>query len=261
MADQYQSISEGQYSQVDTDSAEVDQYTIGSTYFFAPRNTLGPLDQFEYINKASNLFGAYSRAEVDYKNYYWFDEPSGTTDTSVVGGEYFASNNVVIGAAIQDAGETEVYHASVGYLFSPNFLLTLESATPQNEDTGFSIDARYNHQLNGTDYIGFDFSVDDNLDTRTLSSKYFKDLGGETYLVARASYVSDDDRNDDFWSIGGDYYFSKMTSIGFDYDESERYTFGLSHFFTRNIAAKLAYSSTNDDYDLDQYQIGVTVQL
>lgn len=248
-AEEYTSISEASYTNTEYTSFETDRFDIGTTYFFAPKETMGPLKEFEYINKTTNIFAGYS--------YLDFDEED--RDLLSVGGEYFAANGFVVGGSVSDFDGSNLYTASVGYLFSPNFLLSLEGVKPEDEDTEYFVNARYNHQLGGNDYIGFNFFTDDDFDSRTLSSKLFKALGGETWITASASYTANDDF-DDFWDLGAEYYFSKATSIFAGYDKEETVELGVSHFFNRNIAGKMAYT-TNSDTDVDTFQLGVTVQL
>ncbi|MCX2782860.1 putative porin [Microbulbifer thermotolerans] len=248
-AEEYTSISEANYSEAEKSFGDVDQFDIGTTYYFAPKETLGPLKEFEYINKTSNLFAGYSYFEYDGD-----DE-----DTLAVGGEYFASNGFVVGGSAADFGDNDLYTASVGYLFSPNFLLSLESVKWEDRDADYFVNASYNHQLSGNDYIGFSFSTDDNFDSRTLSSKFFKELGGETWFTANASYTANDDF-EDIWLVGTEYYFSKATSIFANYNKEETLGLGVSHFFNRNIAGNIAYT-TNSDTDVDTFLLGVTVQL
>ena len=76
-ADSYQSISHLGY--MDTDGN--DTVSVDSTYYFAPKKTMGPYDQFEYINKTTNVFGSYS------------DDDFG--DVTNIGGEYFVQDFVI----------------------------------------------------------------------------------------------------------------------------------------------------------------------
>ncbi|QFT56989.1 putative porin [Microbulbifer sp. THAF38] len=246
-AEEYNSFTKSKYTNLENDA---DRFTIGSQYFFSGKETLGPLKEFEYINKVSNIYGDFSH----------YNEGSEDSDIFTVGGEYFASNGIVLGAQLADWGEENIDTLSIGYLFTPNFLVSLEHED-NDSDNELSVNARYNHQLNATDYIGFDFSVDEEFDTRSLSSKYFTHLGGEQYLTAELAYVSYDE-GDDYWKLGTEYFFTQRTSVGFTLDENEEFKLGMNHFFNRNFAVEAAYiSNTDSDDDYDTYQIGMTVQL
>ncbi|MGL6160958.1 putative porin [Microbulbifer sp.] len=252
-AESYQSISEAKYINTETDtpfgSVDTDQVNIDTTYYFSPLETRGPLKEFDYIIKSSKVSAAYS----------YLDTEGGDTDALGVGGEYFAANGFVVGGSYIDSDGADLHTLSAGYLFTPSFLATVRRAKVEGGDAVYFADLRYNHELGGSDYIGFNFSTDDDFDSRTLSSKFFKDLGGETWFVADASYTSNDDF-DNNWDIGAEYYFSKETSVGIGYNKAETFDLGVSHFFNRNIAGSLAYS-TNNDLDVDQFLLGLTVQL
>ncbi|WP_445356452.1 putative porin [Microbulbifer sp. ANSA002] len=250
-AEEYTSFTHAGYANTDYDGgSDADRFGIDSTYYFGGKETLGPLKEFEYINKVSNIYGGFDHINIDS-----FD-----SDVFNVGGEYFASNGFVFGADIYDLGEENIDTLSVGYLFTPNFLVSLNH-TDNDSDNELSLNARYNHQLNGTDYIGFNFSADEEFDTRSLSSKYFTHLGGEQYLTVELGYASLDE-GDDYWMLGSEFFFTQRTSVGFTFDENETYKLGMNHFFNRNFAVEAAYvSNTDSDIDYDIYQIGMTVQL
>ncbi|AWF83234.1 hypothetical protein BTJ40_21775 [Microbulbifer sp. A4B17] len=231
-------------------SFDIDDFDLGTTYYFGGKETLGPLKEFEYINKVSNVSAGFSHSNFDSENI----------DIFTVGGEYFASNGIIVGAGVYDLWESNVDYQSIGYLFSPDFLVKLNHVD-NDSDNEFSMEARYNHQLNSTDYVGFNLSVDEESDNRVLSSKYFVHLSGEQYLTAELAYNSRNEY-DDYWALGTEFFFSQRSSVEFDYDEQENYKLGMTHFFNRNIAVEVAYHSNNDfSGDLDIYQLGLTVQL
>ncbi|WP_445360824.1 putative porin [Microbulbifer sp. EKSA005] len=248
-AEEYNSFTKAVYSDTEFGESDSDTFNIGTTYYFGGKETLGPLKEFEYINKVSNIsagFSHYNRGSID-------------SDIFSVGGEYFASNGLVLGANLYDIGDENIDELSIGYLFTPNFLVSLQHFD-NDSDNELSLNARYNHQLNSTDYVGFNLFVDEEADTRSLSSKYFAHLGGEQYLTTELSYTSYDS-GDDFWTLGTEFFFTQRTSVEFEFDEQETYKLGMNHFFNRNIAVEAAYISNSDDLDFDTYQLGLTVQL
>ncbi|WP_444936958.1 putative porin [Microbulbifer sp. JMSA004] len=229
---------------------DADDFNLGTTYFFGSKETLGPLKEFEYINKVSNVSG----------EFYHHNHDSDDIDSFSVGGEYFASNGIVVSAGIYDVWETNLDYQSIGYLFSPDLLVKLNHVD-DDSDNEFSLEARYNYQLNSTDYVGFNLFVDEEFENRALSSKYFTHLAGEQYLTVEVAYNSIE-KADDYWALGTEFFFNQRTSVEFNYDENENYHLGMTHFFNRNIAVEAAYLSNNDvSGDLDIYQLGLTVQL
>ena len=257
LADEYRSFSDVDVSRSESRVVEIDQFTIGSTWYFDQKETLGPLKEFEYINKTSNIFGSYSRFESESGGMA-FD-----SDFPVIGGEYFAGN-VLMGGSYRKLDDFEAFSGTLGYLVNSNFLVSLDAFKVEDQDNQYFVSARYNHQLGGSNYIGFNFRTDDDFDTREVSSRYFTQLAGETHLAAELSYTFVDDF-DDFWSLGADYYFNKQTSLGLGIAKNEFYSLDFTRFFNRNIAVELGYStSSNDafaDLDVDTYQLGVTVQF
>ncbi|WP_413663840.1 putative porin [Microbulbifer sp. CNSA002] len=257
-AEEYNSFTNATYSHSEFDirsnglsySSDTDSFDLGTTYYFGGKETLGPLKEFEYINKVSNVSAGFSH----------FNSGGDHSDIFSVSGEYFASNGLVVGAGISDLWETNLDYQSIGYLFSPDFLVKLNHVD-DDSDNEFSMEARYNYQLNSTDYVGFNLFVDEEFENRALSSKYFAHLAGEQYLTVELVYNSIENA-DDFWALGSEFFFNQRTSVEFNYDEQESYKLGMTHFFNRNIAVETAYLSNNDiKGDLDIYQLGLTVQL
>ncbi|MCO1332827.1 putative porin [Microbulbifer sp. OS29] len=266
-AEEYNSITTAGYSNLDFDGADGNQFTAETTYYFGGKEALGPLKEFEYINKVSNVSAAYSHYDVS--NY--------DTDNFAVAGEYFAGNGFMFGANLTEVADDNVNTVALGYLFTPNFLVKLSHTDFDSDDETF-VEFRYNHQLSGSDYIGFDFVTDDDFDASVLSSKYFTNLGGDQYLTAEFSYA-DYDGGDDYWQIGADYFFTQNTSVGLKLDENEDMKLAFSHFFNRNVAVEAAYSTMlgdgmnirsfgneaygagSADIEVDKFELGLTVQL
>lgn len=269
-AETYQSISNADYSNTEYDNfdADLDQLRVGTSYYFAPLETRGPLKEFDYIIKSSRLSA----------NYRYMDGEGSDTDILGVGGEYFAANGFVVGASYADADGSDANSLSAGYLFTPNFLAKVRREKFDGADAVYFADLRYNHELGGNDYIGFNFVTDDEFDARTLSSKLLKELPGQAWLALKGSYTSVDeggyglsladvwelDAGDsvgrDHWNLGAEYYFSKESSVNVGYNKAETFEVGASHFFSRNVAGKLSYA-TNSDIDVDTFLLGLTVQL
>ncbi|WP_444899459.1 putative porin [Microbulbifer sp. VAAC004] len=267
-AEEYNSISTLGYSNLDFDSADGNQFGAETTYYFGGKEALGPLKEFEYINKVSNVSAAFLHYDVESEDL----------DNFAFAGEYFADNGLVFGANITEVDDSGVNKLTLGYFFTPNFLVEASHVDTDEEDKTL-VEARYNYQLSGTDYIGFDFATDDDFDVQVFSSKYFTSLGGNQYLAAELAYANIDN-GDDYWQVGTDYYFTSNTSFGVKFDENDDYKVAFSHFFSRNIAVEAAYSTifaegmnlrsfgneayaagADFDVDIDKFELGLTVQL
>ncbi|WP_428819583.1 putative porin [Microbulbifer sp. MCCC 1A16149] len=248
-AEQYNSFTDADYTSEDYGVAEVDTLSFQSQYYFGALETLGPRKEFNYILPVSNIYGGF-----DYIDY-----DGGDSDAVQIGGEYFTGQWKFFGE-LNDFDSTSAYRAGAGFLFTPNFLAEVEAVKVEDTDTELFVRGTYNHQLSGSDYIGFTAQVDDDFDYRSVSSKYFTALSGGQYLTAELSLI-DTDFSDLYWGGAVEFYFNENTSIGAAYDEAESYEFNATHFFNRNVAGKVAYGSNRDFDDLDVFSLGVTVQL
>lgn len=247
-SNEYQWFSELAYSNIDAGGGSVDALLLEGQYFFDNKKALGPYNEFEYINKVSNIDASYSN--IGLGDYY-------VTQAS---GEFFV-NNFLLGLGLSDDKfGNNPKDFTLGYLFSDNFLVRVDAVDPEEGDTVYNISAAYNHQINATDYIGFTLATDDDTDIVSLSSKYFTHLGDDNYLAAEFSIVDTD--VDNYWSLGASYYFSKATSVFASLDDNDLYEIGARHFFDENISLYGAYSSQDDSgFDIDIYTIGLTAQF
>ena len=243
-ADSYNSISNLSYKDSDND----DTVAVDSIYYLSPKKTLGPYDQFEYINKQSNIYGAY--ADDDF------------SDTTLVGGEYFI-NEFVIGASYTnlDVGNhNEAYTISGGYFFNPDLLAKVTLVENKDGEDFALFDLAYNHMLNSTDYVGVTVTADDDFDYRAVAAKYFIDLQQGNYLTFEGKYESIDDAENQ-WVAETNYYFSKATSVFASYDKQDTYSFGAQHFINKNIGLKVGYENNADDSDNDAYFANMRFQF
>ncbi|WDD98011.1 putative porin [Thalassomonas actiniarum] len=247
-AEDYQSFSSVSYSDLDTKYNDSDAFSLDTRYYFDKKSTLGPLDEFEYINKTSNVFGSF--VDTDFNK------------TFTLGGEAFI-DKLLVGATyhysdFDHGGSDDTYSLSLGYLISDDFLVKVVK-DDNNDEYLFS--ASYNHQINDSDYIGFTYSTDDDTDVQTLSSKYFTDLGQGRYLTAEVSFSDIDDADND---LAGrvEYFFNSHTSMAASYNDDDDYSVGAKHYFNKNYALGASYqSNTDSDIDYDLYTIDFTAQF
>jgi hypothetical protein len=243
-ADSYNSVSNLGYKNSDNNDA----LSIDSTYYFSPKSTLGPYDQFEYINKQSNVFGGYA------------DDDFG--DVTVVGGEYFVKN-LVVGASYQNAdynANNELFTLSGGYFFNPDLLAKVTFVENKDGDDYALFDLAYNYMLNSTDYVGVTLTSDDDFDYRAVAAKYFIDLQQGNYLTFEGQYESIDNTQNQ-WNVETNYYFTKATSVFASYDKQDTYSFGAQHFINKNIGLKVGYENNADDSDNDAYFANMRFQF
>ncbi|WP_166421526.1 putative porin [Pseudoalteromonas sp. Z1A8] len=245
-ADSYNSISNLSYKNSDNN----DTVAVDSIYYLSPKKTLGPYDQFEYINKQTNVYGGYA------------DDDFG--DVTKVGGEYFI-NEFVVGASYEntdpDSGSNgELYKLTGGYFFNPDLLAKVTLVENKDGDDYALFDLAYNHMLNSTDYVGVTLTSDDDFDYRAVAAKYFIDLQQGNYLTFEGKYESIDDAQNQ-WVAETNYYFSKATSVFANYNKQDTYSFGAQHFINKNVGVKVGYENNADDSDNDAYFANMRFQF
>ncbi|NMM42449.1 putative porin [Pseudoalteromonas arctica] len=245
-ADNYQSISHLGYQDTDRN----DTISVDSTYYFSPKATLGPYDQFEYINKQTNVYGSYNNDDF--------------RDITDIGGEYF-TENFVVGAKYRNfngdgVSSIDIINVSAGYFFNPNLLLKATLTDVEDGDTSVMFELAYDHKLNSTDYIGFTVTSDDEFDYRAVNAKYFMDLKQGNYLTVEGTVV-DTDKDGSSWVLGSNYYFTKATSAFVTFNKNDDYTVGAQHFFNKNVGLKAGYGNNWDDSGADAYFANVSLQF
>ncbi len=205
-------------------------------YYFDAKSTLGPLAEFEYINKTSYAVAQYSDSERS--DYY------------TLGGEYF-TGNFLIGAGYHSSNDNDASDISLGYLINDDFLIKAKAMNPVNGDPFLHYSARYNYQLDGVDYLGFTVTTDEDFDTQSYSSTYFKQLDDQRFFKGNIYYHDGEWGNT--WSASAGYYFNRMTSVSAMFNKNDDYSLGVNHFFNENYSIGGGYShnkSINGDYNI-----------
>lgn len=218
-------------------------WSLDGAYFFDKKVTLGPLDQFEYINKVTNVSAAYRD-----DNNVW-----------AIGGEYFAQNGLVVSAAHSRASGNHANQIGLGYLVSENFIVRAQAIKPKDTSAAYEFSASYNYKLQGNDYVGFTAYTDDEFDFYGISSKYFASLNDGRYIAVGVTLADNDGRS--YWATGADYYFNAMTSVGVSYDKVDNYGLNAKHFFNRSWALEAGFGSNADSSGYKVYSLGVTGQF
>jgi len=239
-AEEYQTLIDLNYLKINAPISSFDEegYFLSGTHFFSPKETIGPLGEFEYINKSSRAFASYS----DFDNF----------DSSTIGGD-FITENFLVGASYSESEGFDTKRFNLGYFITENFLINAVAYKPDSFDTEYRYSAQYNHELNGNDYLGFTYTTDDDFDNQSISSTYFTHLGDNQYFKATVSYH--DSEFDDFWSTRAAYYFNKTTSVVVGYDDDEDITVGFEHFFNENYALSAEYIESGSNSSTEIYQV------
>jgi hypothetical protein len=246
-AEEYQIFTELKADHIRFNGATETNWALNGTYFFDKKQTLGPLDQFEYINKVSNVGASFNRI---FDNNVW-----------AVGGEYFATNNLVVSASHQYVDtDFNVSTLGLGFLISDNFIVRADAIKVKDVSTAFLFSASYDHKLNnGNDYIGFTASVDDEFDNFEISSKYFASFGQASYFAIGLGLADYDGTT--AWNTELDYYFTKMTSVGVKYNKQDDFSVNAKHYFSSNWALNAGYGSNADTSTVKAYSFSVIGQF
>jgi len=309
LAESYQSFSALAYSQNNitvnvpwinhSSKYKADHTALFSQYYFDAQQTLGPLNEFNYINTSSNIYAGLSNSNTDSFTSHSDGEEmtwGGSSNTIDLGGQWI-SHNFIVGASysyldydtsyntLSYADNDSYYSAELGYLISDNFVINAYYNDGGDGDDFFAYSASYALQLAGTDYVGVSYNVDEDFDIHQLSARYFFGIAAQSYVViggdytldTRDSYSSINSRasRDNFivgdkWSINASYYYNDKTSISVEYSDDELseddYAYGVSasYYINSNYSLQTGYNSVinDDDYkDTDSYYVAFTAQF
>lgn len=257
-----------------------DSFALFSKYYFEEQQSLGPLNEFDYINSSSNIYASVSSNDRDSftsgsdRDLNW----QSSSNTVNIGGQWI-TNNFIFGAGYSYVksentfgsdkydNSDSYYSAELGYLISDDFVINTYYIDGGDGDDFFSYSASYNLQLAGSDYIGFSYNVDENFDIHQLSSRYFFGFAEQSYMVVGGDYTldnSDDFLADDSWSINASYYYDQRTSISVYYNDDDYYGLSASYYINDNYSVQASYNSNNNDkYEVDQdgYSLSFSAQF
>jgi hypothetical protein len=218
-------------------------WNVSGTYFFDPRPSLGPLNEFDYIIQQSSV-SAGLLGDGGNRQY-------------LIGGEYIANDWVVFGDAVYTSdSDTEILTVGLGYFLKKDIKLSISntsgdgiSGLTDSDESFFKFTADYVMQLDGKDYVGFSYNTDEDLNVQQLRTKYFGSLSGGRYVVLNAnlSVFDDDVFSDDTLNLGGAYYFNQFTSIGAGINvmgDTDSYSIFAKHFINTRSSLQVSYSSS-----------------
>lgn len=214
-AQAYQAEVGGTINVVDPDEGDTATgFALDGTYYFNPVQVKDhPLNEAAFLNRASNIHGAFSYADND--GYEVIGIGAGI--------EYFVPNSdFYLSAGLGHTSEKEdgsedfdnlTYTAEVGYLPIPGLLLAVGLA-------------------------GYDNDVSDDVDP-TLRAKYVTQVGQFDMNFEAAAQFGDDVNG---YGLGADLYLDKTFSVGLGYagsdadDSDDVFTLRAKKFFTPQIS-------------------------
>ncbi|TLX47394.1 putative porin [Pseudoalteromonas phenolica] len=175
-------------------------YYFTSHYYFAKQQNSGVWDDFGYLDTDSNIKAAYlnSHSSKDFS----------------LSGEWFTTKEWFVTAGTADVGDlNDNSNFGFGYLFDDKLKLSLFYNKKERGPNDTVFKAEYNHQFNSSDYLGVTFEADIDLDSYTLSGRYFKHLGADSYLAIDVDH-KEYEGSYDVSTIKADYYVNKNISLG-----------------------------------------------
>ena len=281
-AETYQSFSSINYDKSEIEWTQSDVISLGTQYYFDKRESLGPFNEFAYINTISNVSVYYTATNFDNRLNGTEDETFGAkieAESYSIRGDWFIGD-FLVGASYsflhfeqtpcsaQCNDDLNGYGMSLGYLVSDDFLIKVHASKAEDSDTFYSFDANYNMQLSNSDYIGFGYNTDEEINFHKVSAKYFMALSSDSYLAVGGDYtVNDFDIDDrvkmeDTWNTNIGYYFNQYSSLSAFYNSFDGYGVGVNHFFNKNYSLSFNYrTNSKAESDFDSYGATFTAQF
>ena len=228
MAESYQAEISAEY--IDWDAMGNAASLVGEFHFKPVETANKPLAEAAFLQKSSNVFAAVRSVDFDFT--------SDNNDVIEAGVEYYVPNSMLYVAA-------EVIRTEYGS-YSNNDWCTSVGVTPVD---GLLIKTNYCH--------------DDGYDAN-LQAKYVTQLAGETALNLEASYAKSDDElsDEDSYSLGADFYFTRKFSLGATYEDEYGYSatgVRSRYFFNEQISLAGAY--VDSDFWGDSYTLSAAVRF
>ena len=173
-AESYQFLGGLGYSDTDLDGVDLSTISAAGQYYFSGQETVGPLDQFSYIDDTSSV-----RAGISNNEYI---------DAVTLGGSYYFGRGAVgVDYTELSFGDFDNYQIRLhGDFFFMDNLKGSVGYTMNEEDAVDDIvdlSLQYDHSINETDYIGFTVQyIDTEEATVNLSTKYLNAFENGQFL-------------------------------------------------------------------------------
>ncbi|HEY7773953.1 MAG TPA: putative porin [Marinagarivorans sp.] len=236
-AETYQLLSKIGVTDTDQEGSDASILANG-TYYFSGQETVGPLDQFAYIDDTTNI-----RAVV---------ESNDAADQFQIGGSYYF-DRFAVGLDYYDYDGSSKTRLHADYFFADNFKASFAYNMPDEGDDVAELNLQYDHSINEQDYIGFTLSYIDYEDALvSLSSKYLNGFENGQFLVIEANVASSD--GDTAVEASAKWYLNKHTGFIFGANDDDYMYIGATHFFNTNFAID-ATIGQDEDFFGDSYKV------
>jgi hypothetical protein len=240
-AEEYITFMNLGHSNVDIGDQSYSTNYVMIDYNFVSQETIGPLDQFDFINTTSYVYGGLFESEGT--NAYTF------------GGAYYAGPLIIGGSFANAEGSSSQKSLSLGYLINSDFVVNV-SANDDEFGTDYTLSTAYTHRLSGNDYVGFSYATDEEFDYHSFGVSSLAALANGQFIHAQLNVNHFD--GDSNWNIGGSFYFNHASSVGVSVDDDSDFTFSGQHHFTKNIALQ---ASIGESDFADMFNLNLTVKF
>lgn len=243
-AETYQTFGSLGFYDSDADNSEL-KTVLDGKYYFKGQDTVGPLDQFSYIDDTSEIHAEITSVDDD--------------DAFSLGGSYYF-DRFVIGAEYSDDDSFYETRLNAGLFILDNLKATIGYTMPEEGDDVADFALEYDHAINETDYIGFTLGyVDTDESVISLSSKYLNAFDNGQFLVVEASF---EDAEDSTFEASAKWYLNKNTGFEFGADDQDFMYIGATHFFNTNFAVDVMVGQDDSGDDaVTVYGIEAVLQL
>ncbi|MCC2616781.1 putative porin [Aestuariibacter halophilus] len=218
--------------------------SLSAQHFFTARQSLGPYAEFNYMINESFIGAQYLDVDAGYSF-------KGITGEAFIG-------DVIVGASYTDQNGVSGEDKTVMLGYRVNNQLQFRARLLDTDDDNVALSARYQHDLNGDSYIGFEASTVTETDNYSLSGKYFTPLANGRFLALRAG-VDLIKHGDDVYFVGGDYYFDQHLSVGGAVGSDDLVSLNVNYYLNQNLSARLSY--TDSDYADNAWMASASYQF
>ncbi|WP_018016375.1 putative porin [Teredinibacter turnerae] len=241
----------------------IDSWGINTTYYFDKKNSLGPLNEFSYINTSSFVF----------TNIRGSNETSWNEDLLSAGGMWNSGKLTLGGTAtVVNSDSQSGYNsgiASIGWFFTDNLYGKVDYHDIDDAESYTTASLAYDYHLSGNDYIGSTISYSEAPygfdDSWFWNGKYFNDMGGR-YLILSGGFSLHG--SVDAATVSAAYYFNKRTGVQLSYaneeskilsysdesgwfnessEERDKYVASIVHYFNTNTSLTLSYEQAESE--------------
>ncbi len=243
-AETYQFFGGLGFEDTDADNSEM-KTLLDAKYYFSGQDTVGPLDQFSYIDDTSEIHASVTSQD--------------DSDVVKLGGSYYF-DRFAIGADYTDYDGFYETRLNAGFFILNNFKATLGYTMPEEGDDVADFGLEYDHAINDSDYIGFSFGYTDYEESLIeLSTKYLNAFDNGQFFVFEAAYA---DAEDSAFEASAKWYVNKNTGFEFGADDQDFMYIGATHFFNTNFAVDVMVGQDDSGADaVTVYGIEAVLQL